>query len=178
MNRTAAEELARRVAAEFVRLRSRPAARPAAAGAAPPRAPGVAAAAPATRSTTPARGAAPDSVAKYVDHTLLKAAATSAEIVKLCREARAHSFAAVCLNPVWVELAAQELAGSDVAVATVVGFPLGATTTAAKVAEAEDALGRGATELDMVAQIGKIKEGDWAGVADDIRELAGVARGR
>ncbi|MBI4410835.1 MAG: deoxyribose-phosphate aldolase [Gemmatimonadetes bacterium] len=115
---------------------------------------------------------------RYVDHTLLRATATSAEIVKLCREARAHAFAAVCVNPVWVELAAKELAGSGVAVASVIGFPLGANTTEVKVHEAKDALARGATELDMVAQIGKIKEGDWPGVERDIRAVVQAARGR
>src|SRR5690606_39759986 len=123
------------------------------------------------------QGSAP-SLARYVDHTLLRATATSAEIVKLCREARQYGFAAVCVNPVWVDLAVAELAGAPVAVATVIGFPLGASTTAVKVREAEDAMARGAAELDMVAQIGRIKEGAWAEVVEGIHMVLVAADGR
>lgn len=118
------------------------------------------------------------SIARYVDHTLLRPTATSADIVELCREARQYGFAAVCVNPTWVDLAAAELADSPVAVATVIGFPLGASTTAVKVREAEDAMARGATELDMVAQIGRIKEGAWRTVEEDIRAVVEAAAGR
>lgn len=116
-------------------------------------------------------------VADFVDHTLLKPEATAAEIVKLCAEAKEHRFAAVCVNPVWVDRCAELLQGSQVAVATVIGFPLGATTPRAKAAEAGDAVGRGATELDMVAAIGRIKGAEWVAVEDDIRAVVEAARG-
>ncbi|MGQ0648548.1 MAG: deoxyribose-phosphate aldolase, partial [Gemmatimonadaceae bacterium] len=107
-------------------------------------------------------------IADFIDHTLLKAEATRAEVEKLCDEAREHRFAAVCVNPSWVKLCAERLKRSDVQVATVVGFPLGATSSAAKRRETELAVEQGATEIDMVAAIGHIKSGDWSYVADDI----------
>ena len=174
ISRHAAEELARRVARAYVEGRSGPDPEP---GTGASREAGS----PATDRGEPGgagQGGPGASLARYVDHTLLRANATSADIVKLCREAREHSFAAVCVNPLWVELAAGELAGSEVAVATVIGFPLGASTTKVKVFEARDAIARGATELDMVAQIGRIKEGAWAAVEDDIRAVVDAAAGR
>jgi deoxyribose-phosphate aldolase len=124
---------------------------------------------------TPAAG--PRRVADFVDHTLLKAEATRAEILKLCAEAREHRFWAVCVNPAWVEVCARELAGTGVAVASVCGFPLGAATTRTKAAEAAEAVARGAGEVDMVAAIGHIKGGEWAYVEDDIRAVVEAARG-
>ena len=115
-------------------------------------------------------------VADFVDHTLLKAEATRAEIVKLCAEAREHRFAAVCVNATWVELSVKELDRAGVAVATVVGFPLGATTRRTKAAEAAEAVGTGAGEIDMVAAIGRIKGGQWACVEDDIRAVVEASR--
>lgn len=123
-------------------------------------------------------GARGKPLSRYIDHTLLRPTATAAEIDKLCREAREYGFAAVCVNPVWVERCAGELAGSDVAVATVVGFPLGASTSRVKALEAEDAIERGATELDMVAALGKIKEADWAAVEADVRAVVEAVAGR
>ena len=123
---------------------------------------------------SPAAG--PRRVADFVDHTLLKAEATRADIVKLCAEAREHRFAAVCVNPVWVDLCAGELAGTDVAVASVCGFPLGATTSDMKAAEAAEAVSRGAAEVDMVAAIGHIKGGEWRHVEDDIRAVVEACR--
>jgi len=123
---------------------------------------------------TPAHGAR--RVADFVDHTLLKAEATRAEIVKLCAEAREHRFAAVCVNATWVELCVKELERTGVAVATVVGFPLGATTRRTKAAEAAEAVGAGAGEIDMVAAIGRIKGGQWACVEDDIRAVVEASR--
>ena len=117
-------------------------------------------------------------IADFIDHTLLKAEATQGEIEKLCDEAREHRFAAVCVNPSWVRICAQRLAGSGVQVATVVGFPLGATTSAAKRREAELAVADGATEIDMVAAIGHIKSGEWNAVADDIASVVAGAGGR
>jgi len=115
-------------------------------------------------------------VADFVDHTLLKAEATRDDVLKLCAEAREHHFAAVCVNPQWVPLCARELSGTDVDVATVVGFPLGATTSRAKAAEAAEAVDAGAQEVDMVAPIGRIKGGDWACVEDDIRAVVAASR--
>lgn len=127
-----------------------------------------------TAAWTPEQGAR--RVADFVDHTLLKAEATKAEIVKLCAEAKEHRFAAVCVNPTWVELCVKELRGTEVAVATVVGFPLGATTRRAKAFEAREAVATGAGEIDMVAAIGRIKSGLWQCVEDDIREVALASR--
>jgi deoxyribose-phosphate aldolase len=111
------------------------------------------------------------SIAALIDHTLLKPEATRDDIRRLCREARQYGFASVCLNPYWVSLAAAELKGSPVKVCTVVGFPLGANTTAVKVAEAEAALRDGAHELDMVINIGALRSGDQEAVLADIRAV-------
>ncbi|MBE6122680.1 MAG: deoxyribose-phosphate aldolase [Solobacterium sp.] len=108
---------------------------------------------------------------KYIDHTLLKADATEEQIRKLCREAKEYDFASVCVNPSWIETAKEELEGSGVMVCVVVGFPLGAMTTAAKAFEARDAVERGADEVDMVIQIGRLKGGDDAYVTEDIRAV-------
>ncbi|HEY9784410.1 MAG TPA: hypothetical protein V6D17_03340, partial [Candidatus Obscuribacterales bacterium] len=86
-------------------------------------------------------------IAKYIDHTLLNPAAKSSEIIKLCEEAKEHKFFAVCVNPYFVKLAVKELASSDVAVATVVGFPLGANLTDVKIAETQRAIAEGAEEI-------------------------------
>jgi deoxyribose-phosphate aldolase len=114
-------------------------------------------------------------VADFVDHTLLKAEATQAEIEKLCEEAAEHHFAAVCVNGSWVRLCADLLKGMDVDVATVVGFPLGAVTSKAKVFETSDLVAEGATEIDMVAAIGRIVTEDWDYVEDDIRAVVAAA---
>jgi deoxyribose-phosphate aldolase len=113
-------------------------------------------------------------VAAAIDHTLLKPEATRADIVKLCREARQYGFASVCVNPCWVPLAHSELSGSVVKVCTVVGFPLGATTTAGKVAEAEAALRAGAREIDMVLHIGALRGGEHDAVKLDIDAVVRV----
>jgi deoxyribose-phosphate aldolase len=117
-------------------------------------------------------------MADFIDHTLLKAEATRAEVEKLCDEAKEHRFAAVCVNAAWVRLCAERLRGTDVQVATVVGFPLGATTSASKRSETELAVADGATEIDMVAAVGHIKSGDWSHVADDIAAVVAGAKGR
>jgi deoxyribose-phosphate aldolase len=113
-----------------------------------------------------------DSFAQYFDHTLLKANATEEQIAELCREAREYGFASVCVNPVNVELCARHLAGSEVLVCTVVGFPLGATFTQAKVFETEMVLRHGASEVDMVINIGALKCGDYDLVKRDIAAVA------
>ncbi len=99
-------------------------------------------------------------IAALIDHTLLKPEATREDIRKLCDEARRYGFASVCVNPCWVALAASEVAGSPVKVCTVAGFPLGATSTEAKVAEAAIALRTGAQEIDMVLSLGALRCGD------------------
>ncbi|MDT8902956.1 deoxyribose-phosphate aldolase [Anaeroselena agilis] len=117
-------------------------------------------------------------LAKYIDHTLLKADATVEDIARLCEEAAEHRFAAVCVNPVYVDLAAHILAGSGVNVATVVGFPLGATYTAVKVLEMREALQRRADEIDMVMNIAAARSGHWDAVKDDIGQVVAAAEGK
>jgi deoxyribose-phosphate aldolase len=116
------------------------------------------------------------SIARFIDHTLLRPDATAADIRKLCREACEYSFASVCVNPFWVELAARELADSRVKVCTVIGFPLGANTTAIKVAETEEAIRTGAGEIDMVINIGELRGGNHDAVRKDIAAVVQVAR--
>lgn len=117
-------------------------------------------------------------LAARIDHTLLKAEATSDEIRELCREAREHLFASVCVNPSFVALAADLLRGSSVKVCTVVGFPLGATTTFTKVTETKEAVANGADEIDMVINIGALKNGEDHLVEEDMREVVRAAAGR
>jgi deoxyribose-phosphate aldolase len=109
----------------------------------------------------------PQSIAALIDHTLLKPDATGAAVRRMCAEALEHGFATVCVNPYWVELAVAE----GVAVATVVGFPLGANTTAIKVAEAERAVRAGAHEIDMVLNVGELVVGNLRAVGEDIRAV-------
>src|SRR6056297_2452935 len=111
-------------------------------------------------------------LSKYIDHTYLKPVGTSKEMEKLCQEALKHNFAAVCVNPTWIEFCKDKLAKSEVKVATVIGFPLGAMTTSSKVFEAKDAIKRGADEIDMVINIGKLLDGDYEYVEKDIKEVA------
>ena len=114
-------------------------------------------------------------IAALIDHTILKPGATRNDVVKICREARQYGFASVCVNPYWVPLVRAELAGSAVKVCTVVGFPLGATSTEAKVAETAVALRVGATEIDMVINIGALRSGDQDAVLQDIRQVVKTA---
>ncbi|MBI5631423.1 MAG: deoxyribose-phosphate aldolase [Elusimicrobia bacterium] len=118
------------------------------------------------------------SVARCVDHTMLKPNATQEEIAKLCAEAKEFCFASVCVNPSYVPLAAQLLRGSGVKVCTVVGFPLGSTTSTVKAVEARDAMANGADEIDMVINVGALKSGNDAAVFEDIRTVREAARGR
>lgn len=119
----------------------------------------------------------PDMAAR-IDHTLLKPDATEDEIRNLCREAQVHSFASVCVNPVWVRLCKELLQGTDVMVATVIGFPLGAIPAEAKAGEAARAIAEGADELDMVLNIGFLKSGQYAEVEEDIRQVVSAASGK
>ena len=108
---------------------------------------------------------------KLIDHTLLKADATQPMIEKLVAEAKEYDFASVCVNPYWVPLCAKLLAGTDVKVCTVIGFPLGASRTATKVFETEDAIANGATEVDMVINIGALKNNQLDVVKKDIEAV-------
>ncbi|MCB9777479.1 MAG: deoxyribose-phosphate aldolase [Alphaproteobacteria bacterium] len=126
-------------------------------------------------------GAAPAAVghlARYIDHTLLKPTATRADIVKVCEEARAHGFASVCVNSTWIGLVARLLEGSRSMPICVVGFPLGAMSTASKAQETRQAIADGAQEIDMVIDIGALKGGDHDRVHDDIRAVVQAAQGR
>ena len=106
---------------------------------------------------------------KYIDHTILKATASSSDVQKLCEEAIEHEFYSVCVNGCYVADAKQLLQGTDVKVAAVVGFPLGAMTTAAKVFEAKEAVENGASEIDMVINVAKLKDGEFGYVENEIR---------
>jgi deoxyribose-phosphate aldolase len=112
-----------------------------------------------------------------IDHTLLRPEAVSGEVVKLCREAAEHAFGAVCVNPAYVPLAVSQLNGAMVRVGTVIGFPLGATSTAAKVAEAGRAVRDGALEFDVVLNLGALKDGRAAYVGEEISQVAAAVRG-
>ncbi len=122
-------------------------------------------------------GVIPDdkSLAGMIDHTLLKPDATADKVAQLCFEARKHNFASVCVNPSYVKLCADLLRDTEVKVCTVIGFPLGATSTEVKAFETKNALDNGATEIDMVINIGALKAGDNKLVARDIREVVAVA---
>ncbi|MDO5099353.1 MAG: deoxyribose-phosphate aldolase [Corynebacterium sp.] len=113
-----------------------------------------------------------------IDHTLLAATAQQTEVENLIDEAKQHGFASVCVNPVWVSFATDRLAESPVKVCTVIGFPLGANTSAVKAFEAEDAIRNGAEEIDMVINIGAARAGDWETVEADIRAVVKAAAGR
>lgn len=117
-------------------------------------------------------------VGARIDHTLLKPTATSDEIRELCKEAREHQFASVCVNPHFVPLSAELLRGSPVKVCTVVGFPLGATTTFTKAAETKEAVANGADEIDMVINIGALKNGEDHLVEEDMAAVVRAASGR
>ena len=117
-------------------------------------------------------------LAGMIDHTLLKPEATREQIAQLCFEARKHNFASVCINPTWVELCAQLLQGSPVKVCTVIGFPLGATSPEVKVFEANQAIEHGASEIDMVINIGALKARDLELVGRDIQGVVAASHAR
>lgn len=112
---------------------------------------------------------------QYFDHTNLKADATGADIIKLCSEAKEYGFYAVCVNSSYVPLAVSELAGSDVKIASVIGFPLGACSSEAKAFETDWACSEGADEIDMVIHVGALKEGRYNDVRDDIVTVVAIA---
>ncbi|WP_350299512.1 deoxyribose-phosphate aldolase [Peribacillus frigoritolerans] len=117
-------------------------------------------------------------VAGLIDHTLLKADATKEQIKVLCEEAREYNFASVCVNPTWVKYASELLEGSEVKVCTVIGFPLGATTPETKAFETKDAISNGAHEVDMVINIGALKDKDDELVERDIRAVVAASTGK
>ncbi|MBU5352000.1 deoxyribose-phosphate aldolase [Paenibacillus silvae] len=112
-----------------------------------------------------------------IDHTLLRADATRNEITKLTEEAKQYQFASVCVNPGWVSYAAEQLQGTGVDICTVIGFPLGASTTETKAFETKDAIAKGATEVDMVINISALKDGNDDYVEQDIRAVVEAAAG-
>ena len=115
-------------------------------------------------------------IARMIDHTLLKAEATPDEIKILCAEAKEFGFASVCVNPVYVPLCYELLKDTPVKVCTVIGFPLGSNTTKIKRAEAEDALANGAKEIDMVINVGKLKQGEYDYIFNDINQVVLAAK--
>lgn len=117
-------------------------------------------------------------LAGMIDHTLLKENATEKQIDKICEEAIENKFMSVCINPGYVEQCVKKLKGTDVKVCTVIGFPLGATTTAVKVFEAKNALENGAVEIDMVVNVGKLKSQNWDFVKNDIGAVAAAVKGK
>ncbi len=119
-----------------------------------------------------------EEIARTIDHTYLKPDASPEEITQLCEEARRYNFASVCINPSYVPLAAKLLKGSPVKVTTVIGFPLGATTSTAKALETRDAIANGADEIDMVMNIGALKAKNYDLVKKDIQAVVNAANGR
>ena len=115
---------------------------------------------------------------KYIDHTILKPTCLVADIEKLCAEAKQYDFAAVCVPPNFVKLAKELVVGSDVKVATVIGFPFGYSATEAKIAEIILAMVDGADELDVVANISAIKNADWSAIADEINHIMPIIRSK
>ncbi len=119
-----------------------------------------------------------EKLAKMIDHTLLKPEATEKAVIELCREAKEYNFASVCVNPGYVELCSKELKGSGVKVCTVIGFPLGATTKEAKAFETKDAILKGAEEVDMVINIGMLKNKAYDYVKADIEAVVKESKGK
>jgi deoxyribose-phosphate aldolase len=118
------------------------------------------------------------SLNKYIDHTILKPTCLVSDIEKLCAEAKQFDFAAVCVPPNFVKLAKEKMVGSTVQVATVIGFPFGYSATEAKIAEIILAMVDGADELDVVANIAAIKNGDWSAIADEINHIMPIIRSK
>ncbi|MBC2460327.1 deoxyribose-phosphate aldolase [Clostridium beijerinckii] len=117
-------------------------------------------------------------IAKYIDHTILKPEATVEDVKKLCREAKEYNFASVCVNGCYAKLVSTELAGSEVKTCVVVGFPLGAMTKEAKAFETSQAIENGASEIDMVINVGALKSKDYNFVKEDIEAVVNAAKGK
>ncbi len=116
-------------------------------------------------------------LAKYIDHTILKPDTTDKDVIKVCAEAREYNFFSVCVNPYFVSLVADELKGSDVKVTSVIGFPLGASTTELKALEAKKAVEDGANEIDMVINVSALKDGKYDYVQKDIEAVVSAIKG-
>ena len=114
-------------------------------------------------------------IANIIDHTVLKAFSTKEDVIKVCNEAKEHGFFSVCINPTHIELAKKELEGSNVKVCTVIGFPLGANTSEVKAFETKDAIAKGAHEVDMVINIGALKDKNYDLVYNDIKAVVDAA---
>jgi deoxyribose-phosphate aldolase len=117
-------------------------------------------------------------IAKYIDHTILKPEATVEDVKKLCKEAREYNFASVCVNGCYANLVSTELTGSDVLTCVVVGFPLGAMTKEAKAFETSDAIKNGANEIDMVINVGALKDKNYTLLKEDIEAVVNAAKGK
>lgn len=117
-------------------------------------------------------------ITQLVDHTILKAEATAFDIIRICDEAKQFGFFSVCINPAYITLAKDQLKNSEVKVCTVVGFPLGASTSETKAFEAANAVALGADEIDMVMHIGAARAANWQMVEDDIRAVVAAAKGK
>jgi len=115
-----------------------------------------------------------ENIASYIDHTLLKPEATIGDIKKLCNEAKKYKFKAVCVNPYYVKFVSRELKGTGVEIASVVGFPLGATVRENKITEAKRAIDEGASEIDMVINIGALKDGDTGTIREEIKGVVSL----
>lgn len=117
-------------------------------------------------------------LAKYIDHTILKPETTRAQVITVCEEAKANGFFSVCVNPYYVSLVKEQLAGSDVKVCSVIGFPLGASVTSVKAAETKQAIADGANEIDMVLNIAAMKNGEYDYVLNDIKGVVAALEGK
>lgn len=117
-------------------------------------------------------------IAKYIDHTILKPEATVEDVKKLCKEAKEYNFASVCVNACYAKLVSTELSGSDVKTCVVVGFPLGAMTKEAKAFETTQAIENGATEIDMVINVGALKDKNYELLKEDIEAVVNAAKGK
>ena len=117
-------------------------------------------------------------IAKYIDHTILKPEATVEDVKKLCREAKEYNFASVCVNGCYAKLVSTELAGSEVKTCVVVGFPLGAMTKEAKAFETSQAIENGASEIDMVINVGALKDKNYSLLKEDIEAVVNAAKGK
>lgn len=117
-------------------------------------------------------------IAKYIDHTILKPEATAEDVKKLCKEAKEYNFASVCVNGCYAKLVSTELVGTDVKTCVVVGFPLGAMTKEAKAFETTQAIEHGATEIDMVINVGALKEKNYELLKEDIEAVVNAAKGK
>lgn len=115
---------------------------------------------------------------RMMDHTILKADATEADVLQVIEEAKEYQFYSVCINPTWVKLAAEKLSGEPVAVCTVIGFPLGANTSEVKAYEVTDAINNGADEVDMVINVGALKSAQYKKVQQDIEAVVAAAKDR